>query len=41
VMARLYYDRSDSKIGYPIGEPVASAFSRRFNAASCGARKCN
>jgi outer membrane receptor for ferrienterochelin and colicins len=26
VMARLYYDRSDSKIGYPIGDPVASAF---------------
>lgn len=25
VMARLYYDRSDSKIGYPIGEPVATA----------------
>jgi outer membrane receptor for ferrienterochelin and colicin len=26
LMARLYYDRSDSKIGYPIGDPVASAF---------------
>ncbi len=26
VTARVYYDRNDYKIGYPVGDPVASAF---------------